>query len=418
MSESTTPLITKDNKSASTNLPFQMIEFNLESIASGHLLGHILRFGRLLRLMGVKVNLSQMLELVRALEVVQISHKRDFYFAARALLITRHEDYMLFDQAFALYWRVPERFEVGGKSKNKRPQKMARLPGLMVGMVGQAEEDEEEQDIKRSYSPFEVLRRKDFSQMTWEEIESAKAAIAAMEWPISERPTRRMRSATSGHQVDLRRVVRDNLRYGGEPLRLRWRERKKKRRPLVLLCDISGSMERYSRMLLHFLHAFSHKMGNVETFVFGTRLTRITHHLRHRDVDDALDEVGEVVEDWSGGTKIGEAIKKFNYLWARRVLGQGAVVLIISDGWDRGDTQMLSHEMSRLQRSTHRLIWLNPLLGSEGYQPIQRGMSAALPFADDFLPVHNLHSLAQLAQAFSKLSQRRPERKQNVKRGS
>jgi uncharacterized protein with von Willebrand factor type A (vWA) domain len=175
-------------------------------------------------------------------------------------------------------------------------------------------------------------------------------------------------------------------------------------------------MERYSRMLLHFLHAFSHRMGNVESFVFGTRLTRITHHLRHRDVDEALDEVGKIVEDWSGGTKIGEAIKNFNYRWARRVLGQGAVMLMISDGWDRGDPEQLAHEMARLQRSTHRLIWLNPLLGSENYQPIQRGMAAALPFVDDFLPVHNLRSLEQLANAFSKLSQRRAERKQNVRR--
>ncbi|MGB0387832.1 MAG: vWA domain-containing protein [Ardenticatenaceae bacterium] len=409
--------ITEGNHSPTTTLPFRIIDLSLtESVGSGNLLEHVLRFGRLLRLMGVKVNLSQTLELVGAFDVVSITSKKDFYFAARSLLITRHEDYMLFDQAFALYWREPEPFEVGGKSKSQRPQKAARLPGLKVGMVGQAEEDEEKEEINPSYSAFEVLRRKDFSQMTWEEIQTAKAAIGTMTWPVSERPTRRMRRAFSGKQVDLRRVVRDNLRYGGEPLRLRWRERKSKPRPLVLLCDISGSMERYTRMLLHFLHAFSHKMGNVETFVFGTRLTRITHHLRYRDVDEALDEVGEIVQDWAGGTKIGHSIKKFNYLWARRVLGQGAVVLLISDGWDRGETETLSYEMARLQRATYRLIWLNPLLGSEGYQPIQRGMSAALPFVDDFLPVHNLHSLEQLAQAFSTLNQRRPERKQNVKR--
>lgn len=385
----------------------------------GHLLGHVLRFGRLLRLMGVKVNLSQMLELVQAFEVVPISKKEDFFYMARAILVMRHEDYMLFEQAFALYWRIPEPFEISHqKSKKKRPQKMARLPGLFANTMKVLQQEEEERrEEKPSYSALELLRRKDFSEMTWEEVEAAKAAIASMDWPVSERPTRRMRPGARGHQLDLRRVIRDNLRYGGEPVQLRWRKRKSKRRPLVILCDISGSMERYSRMLLHFLHAFSHRMGNVETFVFGTRLTRITHHLRHRDVDEALDEVGEIVEDWSGGTKIGEAIKNFNYQWARRVLGQGAVMLMISDGWDRGDADELAHEMARLQRSTHRLIWLNPLLGSENYQPIQRGMSAALPFVDDFLPVHNLRSLEQLAGAFSKLSQRRAERKQNVKSG-
>lgn len=409
---------TQNNKKPNPeNLPFRLIDLGIDSVETGNLLEHLLRFGRLLRLMGVKVTLSQILELVRAFDVIRITNKRDFYFAARALLMTRREDYLLFDQAFALYWRLPEKFKIGSsKEKDKRPQKLARLPGLMMGMMGASEEDEEEQEITPSYSAFEVLRRKDFSQMTWEEIEQAKAAIAAMEWPISERPTRRRKSAKSGREIDLRRVVRDNLRYGGEPLQLRWRKQKSKPRPLVLLCDISGSMERYTRMLLHFLHTFSHKMGHVETFVFGTRLTRITHHLRHRDVDDALDEVGEVVEDWSGGTKIGETIKTFNHLWVRRVLGQGAVLLVISDGWDRGDTDLLSHEMSRLQRSTYRLIWLNPLLGSEGYQPIQRGMAAALPFVDDFLPVHNLQSLEQLTEAFSKLSKRRAERKQSVKR--
>lgn len=299
-------------------------------------------------------------------------------------------------------------------STRKRPR-IARLPGLPAGTLSLEEEqqrEEEQVEAHPSYSALEVLRHKDFSEMTWEEVEAAKAALAAMRWPLSARPTRRLRSAAGGRQLDLRRVIRDNLRYGGEPLTLRWRERKTRCRPLVILCDISGSMERYSRMLLHFLHALSHTLGTVETFVFGTRLTRITHHLRHRDVDDALDEVGRIVQDWSGGTKIGQAIKSFNYEWARRVLGRGAVVLIISDGWDRGEVDVLAHAIGRLQRAAHRLIWLNPLLGSESYEPIQRGMAAALPFVDDFLPVHNLKSLEQLAEVLSTLSDRRPERRQ------
>ncbi len=382
-----------------------------------NLLRHLLRFGRLLRLMGVTVNLSQVLELVRALDVVPITRRGDFYFAARALLVTRHEEYGLFDQAFSLYWRAPEPFNPYGtqpKKKNK-PTKLARLPGLLMASGAQGEDETEREEDSPSYSALEMLRVKDFSEMTWEEVEAAKAVMATMRWSVSERPTRRVRRAARGHQLELRHVVRDNLRFGGEPLLLRWRERKSRPRPLVVLCDISGSMERYSRMLLHFLHVLNHKLNHVETLLFGTRLTRITHHLRHKDVDQALDEVGAIVQDWSGGTRIGEAIKTFNFQWARRVLGRGAVVLIISDGWDRGDVTLLRREMQRLQRSAHRVIWLNPLLGSENYQPIQRGMSAALDYVDDFLPVHNLRSLEQLADALGNISERRPARKQRVR---
>jgi len=191
-----------------------------------------------------------------------------------------------------------------------------------------------------------------------------------------------------------------------------WREPRTRQRPLVVLCDISGSMERYSRILLQFVHTISDGLHDVETFVFGTRLTRITRLLREKDIDDAIAAVSKQVIDWSGGTRIGEAIKDFNFLWGRRVLGRGAVVLLISDGWDRGDPQLLSREMSRLQRSCYRLIWLNPLLGSPGYQPLTQGMQAALPNVDDFLPVHNLASLEQLGEKLTSLGGGRPERKQ------
>lgn len=387
----------------------------------GHLLSHIMRFGRLLRLMGVTVSLNQLLELARAMEYVHIIHKGDFYAAARTMLIVRHEDYPLFDQAFRLYWRVPEPLSLNNQhKKDNRPKEIARLPSLLaaVGAMEESEEDEEKREDSPSYSAVEILRTKDFANMTWEEVQAAKLALTSMRWTISERLTRRQRPARRGHRLDLRRVTRDNLRYGGEPLVLRWRRRKTKPRPIVLLCDISGSMERYSRMLLHFMHAFSHYVGEVETFVFGTRLTRITHHLRFRDVDAALDEVSKAVQDWSGGTKIGDAIKDFNYQWARRVLGRGAVVIVISDGWDRGDPAQLAHEMSRLQRSSHRLIWLNPLLGVEQYEPVQRGMAAALPHIDDFLPVHNLESVVELADVLSTIPERRVGRKRAALPGS
>jgi uncharacterized protein with von Willebrand factor type A (vWA) domain len=213
----------------------------------------------------------------------------------------------------------------------------------------------------------------------------------------------------------MRRTLRQNMRYGGEPITLAWRETQREPRPLVVICDISGSMERYSRILLQFVHAVSSKLGEVESFVFGTRLTRITRQLRHKDIDDSIDAVTKHVRDWSGGTRIGDAVREFNYRWGRRVLGRGPVVLLISDGWDRGDPETLSREMDRLQRSCHRLIWLNPLLGSPGYEPLTLGMQAALPFVDDFLPVHNLVSLEQLGQRLSTIGDARTARRQRLR---
>jgi uncharacterized protein with von Willebrand factor type A (vWA) domain len=265
------------------------------------------------------------------------------------------------------------------------------------------------------YSPQEVLHQKDFGEMSWEEIQEAKQAIANLDWKLGERRTRRVRPSYKG-RLNLRRIMRDNLRHGGEPIHLAFRRRVHRPRSLVVLCDISGSMERYSRMLLHFVHALTHGLMDtqVEAFVFGTRLTRISRHLRYKDVDESLDELGQVVRDWSGGTRIGEALRTFNFQWARRVLGGGAVVLIISDGWDRGDAQLLAKEIARLQRAAYRLIWLNPLLGSNDYQPVQRGMATVMPCVDDFLPVHNLVSLEQLAQTLSSVATLRPVRKQRV----
>jgi uncharacterized protein with von Willebrand factor type A (vWA) domain len=233
-----------------------------------------------------------------------------------------------------------------------------------------------------------------------------------MRWQIEERPTRRRRPDRRGRVLDFRRTLRRSTRYGGELVELAWRETRTTPRPLVVICDISGSMERYSRILLQFVHAITEGVDEVESFVFGTRLTRITRQLRHRDIDDALDAVSKHVLDWSGGTRIGDAVKEFNFRWGRRVLGRGPVVLLISDGWDRGEPELLRREMDRLQRSCHRLIWLNPLLGSPGYEPLTVGMQAALPFVDDFLPVHNLVSLEQLGAKLATLAAKAPARRQ------
>jgi uncharacterized protein with von Willebrand factor type A (vWA) domain len=261
-------------------------------------------------------------------------------------------------------------------------------------------------EVTRTYSDRELLRHKDFAEMSAEETEAVKHMISHLLWKESERRTRRKRPG-KGHVIDLRRTLRRSLRAGGEIFRWSFREPKWKPRPLVVIADISGSMERYTRLLLHFIYGMKSALRQpVEAFVFSTRLTRITRPLQTRDLDLALKQVGLLVHDWAGGTRIGESLKTFNFDWGRRVLGRGAVVLVISDGWDRGDVDLLKREMARLKRNCHRLIWLNPLLGAPDYEPLTRGIQAALPHIHDFLPVHNLASLEDLAQRLSELDRR------------
>jgi len=267
-----------------------------------------------------------------------------------------------------------------------------------------------------AYSALEALRKKDFESFTWDEVQEAKRLMAEMRWHLGMRPTRRKRPSRRGSYPDMRRIVRRNLKYGAELLELTWRETKYKPRPLVIICDISGSMSLYSRLLLHFIHTISNGLLNVESFLFGTRLTRITRQLKKRDVDDAVRDVSKNVQDWSGGTRIGDALHFFNQKWARRVLGRGAVVLIISDGWDRGDASVLEVEMDRLQHSCHRLIWLNPLLGSPEYRPLTIGMKTALPYIDNFLPAHNLDSLIHLGNLLGTVGDSRPSRSSAARR--
>jgi uncharacterized protein with von Willebrand factor type A (vWA) domain len=261
-----------------------------------------------------------------------------------------------------------------------------------------------------AYSAIELLRKKDFESFTWDEMQEARRLMAEMRWHLGLRQTRRKKPSRNGSYPDMRRIIRRNLKHGAELIELTWREIKRKPRPLVIICDISGSMSLYSRLLLHFIHTISNGLLNVETFVFGTRLTRITRQLKRRDVDEAVRDVSKTVQDWSGGTRIGDALHFFNHKWAKRVLGRGAVVLIISDGWDRGDAAVLEAEMDRLQHSCHRLIWLNPLLGSPDYRPLTIGMKTALPFIDNFLPAHNLDSLIDLGNLLQSIGDDRPVR--------
>jgi len=388
----------------------------------GHLLRNMLIFSRMLRVLGIKVTPTQILDLVEALNHIDIRRREDFKNTTRTILINKHEHLPLFDRAFDLFWQARakgqlQEIDLGSLlQRPPEPEKMTEVAhnAEQEGDGPERESDEPIIETIYTYSSREVLREKDFSELTPEEMQEIKLLMQRVDWKLEQRRTRRKSRAPHGTYLDMRRTFRQNLRFGGEPLQLTWRRRKLKRRPLVVICDISGSMERYSRVLLKFIYMISNGLENVEAFVFSTRLTRITRYLRGRDVDAALDQVSASVHDWAGGTRIGEALKTFNYEWGRRVLGQGAIVLIISDGWDRGDIELLRQEMDRLQLSAQRLIWLNPLLGSENYEPLTRGIQAALPYIDDFLPVHNLASLEQLGDLLERLGEHKPTRQQHV----
>lgn len=391
---------------------------------SGQLLGNLILFGRLLRGLGLDVNTGRVMDVAHALEYVEIGRKPDFYFTLRSLFVHRHEDLPLFDEAFQAFWKKPIEGDLiplpGLPTVRRRKKPRVASPPLASEPAPEGEPSQPDPDqppiieVTLTYSADEVLRRKDFSEMTGEELAAVKLLMAALVWRLGERRTRRKRPG-HGQFIDLRRTVRRNLRYGGEILVWASREIKYKPRPLVVIADVSGSMERYTRLLLHFIYGLTAGLHQpVESFVFSTRLTHITRQLNHKDIDHALREVSLAVNDWSGGTRIGDVLKDFNFHWGRRVLGRGAVVLFISDGWDRGDIDLLSEEMARLQRSCHRLIWLNPLLGSPEYEPLTRGMQAALPFIDDFLPVQNLASLEELAGHLTRLGGHRSARRQTA----
>jgi uncharacterized protein len=390
----------------------------------GFLLRNLVLFARLLRTAGIPVSPNQIVDLVQALPWLDLQRKEEVQDAARAMLTNGREHGQIFDRAFDLFWRAWSTDEMttveepgagpGGVSRQS-PQEGAQEI-FKEEQTGAAEAEEEvEAEALRAYSSGEVLRRKDFGELTTEELQRVSHLIRKIVWQPEFYATRRMRSAAHGEEPDLRQAHRQGLRYGGELIELAWQKPKLKRRPLVVLCDISGSMERYSRILLQFLYVITNGLYRVEAFAFGTRLTHLTRQLRHSDIDLALKQAAGVVNDWGGGTRIGESLKTFNFQWARRVLGHGPTVLVISDGWDRGNLDLLRREIQRLQLSCRRLIWLNPLLGKADYQPLVQGIQTVLPFVDDFLPVHNLDSLERLAAVLEQAARPRGERPRGVR---
>jgi uncharacterized protein len=409
------------------------------------LLARIVDFARLLWELGLDVGPGRTVELAESLPLINVGRRDEFYTFLKVSLVSKHEQEPIFDQAFAYFWRArgpgtggtahepedaPRRRSLALPAHRRAPEQAEELKRLGVrsnehqrhpaSRLAQARrqrqdrDEEDENDRTQTFSHDEVLRRKDFENFTWDELQDARALMARFRWRLGERKTRRLRPSRHGKTLDLRRTFRSSLRTDGEPIVLERRTIRRKPRPLVIICDISGSMSLYSRLLLQFVHTVSNGLSNVETFVFATRLTRITRQLARRDVDEAVADVTRSVQDWSGGTRIGESLRTFNYRWARRVLGRGAVVLIISDGWDRGDVRMLGEEMARLRRNCHRLIWLNPLLGQDDYRPVTAGMRAALPHIDDFLPANNLDSLFALGRALEAVDDtRHPSRTSN-----
>jgi len=383
----------------------------------GRLIANLMHFARTLRAAGLPVGPGKVIDAVSAVEQVGITDRRDFYWTLHAVFVNRPDQRQLFDQAFHLFWRNPELLKK--MLALVLPQLNIDMPqdegAEMIRRLAEAlhpdrkpqdsGETETEIDAAMTFSDREQLRTMDFDKMSLDELARAKAAIARLRLPIHDIPTRRFARDPRGARADMRATLRAGLRSGGM-IELKRKSRRRRPPPLVVLCDISGSMSRYSRVFLHFMHSVTNDRDRVFTFVFGTRLTNITRFLRFRDVDVALDRVAEAVADWSGGTRIGHSVHEFNRSWSRRVLGQGAVVLMITDGLDRDAGTGLAHEMDRLHRSCRQLIWLNPLLRYEGFEPRSLGMKAMLPYVDEFRPVHNLESLESLVDVISAAAQR------------
>jgi uncharacterized protein with von Willebrand factor type A (vWA) domain len=386
----------------------------------GNFLANLLHFGRLLRQLDFRVSSQQIYNLAEGVIHIEISRRDDFYNTARAFLLHDIGKKEQFEKAFDLFWshhiKALLEFSVDHKKFGSNVSKLEEKNDGLKNLKNQLLIDDhpqreppqpipfQEMEINPIYSSIEVLRHKDFSELNLDELNQAKDLINNMISELNQKRTRRKISAVkqTGY-LDFRRSLRNNLNYGGEIIELKWQRRKLKPRPLIVISDISGSMQRYSEVFLYFLYAMVQRTQRLETFVFGTRLTHITPALRKRDIELVLKDLSSTILDWSGGTRIGESLKEFNFRWSRRVLRSNAIVIIISDGWDRGDMELLDKEIGRLRRSVSRLIWLNPLAGSPDYRPLVRGIQTVLPYVDDFYPLNNISSLELLAKKLSSI---------------
>ena len=376
----------------------------------GVFLHNLVLFGRMLRHAGLDVHTGRLQDLAEAFQHVNLAVRDEVYHTCRALLIHRREDIPTFDAVFDTFWR-DHSADPPGLTGPPSQRSRSELATSTAGMETDAPESEEnatepkeDEEEWQTWSDASTLAHKDFSDFTAEEIAIAQTALDRLTWSPGMRKTRRWVPGR-GARVDVRRAIARSLRTGGDIVVLPREKRRLRPRPLVLLCDVSGSMEHYTRTLLLFAHTLARGTRDVEAFLFATRLTRVTMELRSPKPDAAMAAVSRAVKDWSGGTRIGEALRVFHQRWRRRTLHGSAVVILISDGWDRGDPQVLADEIARLHRSCHRLVWLNPLIGTIDYAPLTRGLQAALPFVDDFLPVRTLRDVRELALHLGALAQ-------------
>ena len=371
-----------------------------------------MHFSRLLRAAGLRIGPDRVVDAVNALEIAGAHRREDWYWTMSAVLLSKQEQRPIFDQAFNIFWRDPKLAErmmqlmlpkAHGRAPKPEEQQSQRLTDALYDQKRKLEEQSErvELEARLTFSSREVLQRMDFDTMSAAELAEARRMIGQLRLPLPVIRIRRTKISAQGKTINLRASLRESLRKGGDIIPLVRAARRELHPPLVVLCDISGSMNPYARMFLHFLHAITNDRDRVSVFVFGTRLTNITRQLRHRDVDVAMAKVADAIKDWSGGTRIGASLREFNFKWARRMLGQNACVLLVSDGLDREAGEGLAEEMDRLAKSCRYLVWLNPLLRYEKFEARPAGVRAMLPHVDLFLPVHNLKSLVDLARTLS-----------------
>ncbi|WP_419903314.1 vWA domain-containing protein [Kiloniella sp.] len=389
---------------------------NDRSQNEGFLAQNLLHFARTLRKAGLKVPSSRVLDAIEAIEITGLARRDELHATLGCLFVTSRDQQEIFDQCFYIFWRNPELLEramsmllpttfLENAPKDEKDKALKRVseafsPEQEKPLPPEEEDKNEvEFDARMTISDEEVLRNKDFEQMSSQEQQNALRLIKRLKLPAEDIVTRRFSPTLRRHRVDMRRSMQASMRSGGDIIELRHKSPQHKRAPLVILCDISGSMSHYSRMLLHFIHTLSGARDRIHSFVFGTRLHNITRHMLNTDVDEALGAVGRQVDDWSGGTRIATALHDFNQQWSRRVLGQGANVLLITDGLERESDQDLSLEMDRLHRSCRKLIWLNPLLRYDAFEAKARGIKLMLPHVDEFRSAHNLESLEGLVES-------------------
>jgi uncharacterized protein len=369
-----------------------------------HLLNQIVRFSRSLHDAGVPVNPANLIDLCRCMSFIDISKRLDFHAAARTTLVSSRRDIAVFEQAFSEFWAQPD--EPDEELQDSLEEAGDREPGAekkehaqRLNRAAHGEEQEQQEapeDALPAYSPDEFLMKKDFALMSDQELEQARRLVVALIAIMANYQSRRREASRKGNELNLRKMLRHNALFAQDELRLLYRKKKIKKIKLMLLCDVSGSMERYSRFLIQFIYAMRQQLASLDVAVFSTRMTVISDFLHRQSVEQSLREISANVRDWGGGTNIGNSLREFNRRFARDAIASHTVAIILSDGWDRGDATVMREEMQQLHRRVHKLLWLNPLLGDAHYQPLCRGMQTALPFIDHFLPAHNLESFAQL----------------------